>query len=153
MMLKKALIFAGASILALLAGIDAKAESLNLTEINCLAMNIYFESRNQSILGMVAVAYVTLNRVKSKRFPSTVCSVVWQSRQFSWTQDGKSDNPRDIVAFKHAQAVATATTLNLMVDPTLGALWYHTINSKPIWRIKLVPSVIIGNHIFYNKMK
>ena len=65
-------------------------------EVTCLAQNIYWEARNQSIQGMYAVADVTLNRVKDKRWPSTVCEVVKQrrrSRQFSWYCDGKPDTP------------------------------------------------------------
>ena len=67
-------------------------------EVRCLATNIYWEARNQSIQGMYAVADVTLNRVKDKRWPSTVCEVVKQRRkgvcQFSWFCDGKPDLPR-----------------------------------------------------------
>ena len=50
-------------------------------EVKCLAQNIYWEARNQSIQGMYAVADVTLNRVKDKRWPSTVCEVVKQRRE------------------------------------------------------------------------
>ena len=49
-------------------------------EVKCLAQNIYWEARNQSIQGMYAVADVTLNRVKDKRWPSTVCEVVKQRK-------------------------------------------------------------------------
>ena len=71
-------------------------------EVKCLAQNIYWEARNQSIQGMYAVADVTLNRVKDKRWPSTVCEVVKQRKnaggrwicQFSWYCDGKSDTPK-----------------------------------------------------------
>ena len=46
------------------------------TEVTCMADNIYFEARNQGTAGWSAVASVTLNRVKDKRFPNTVCEVV-----------------------------------------------------------------------------
>ena len=46
--------------------------------MECLAKNIYFESRNQSHLGQMAVAHVTINRVLDKRYPDTVCKVVHQ---------------------------------------------------------------------------
>lgn len=58
-----------------------------------LACNIYWEARNQSTEGMIAVAMVTLNRVKDSRFPNTIAEVVWQDQQFSWTVDGKLDKP------------------------------------------------------------
>ena len=44
----------------------------------CLADNVYFEARNQGTAGWSAVISVTLNRVKDKRFPNTICEVVKQ---------------------------------------------------------------------------
>ena len=38
----------------------------------CLSRNIYFESRNQSVAGQIAVAQVVMNRVKDSRYPDTV---------------------------------------------------------------------------------
>jgi spore germination cell wall hydrolase CwlJ-like protein len=46
--------------------------------LRCLALNIYHEARSEPRAGQIAVASVTLNRVKSKRFPGTVCDVVMQ---------------------------------------------------------------------------
>ena len=34
-----------------------------------------------------------MNRVRSRAFPNTVCDVVWQPSQFSWTKDGRPDRP------------------------------------------------------------
>ena len=42
----------------------------------CLAKNIYFEARNQSTAGQIAVSHVVMNRVKSSRYPNTICEVV-----------------------------------------------------------------------------
>ena len=47
-------------------------------EVNCLALNIYHEARNQPFMGKLAVGFVTLNRVKSDNFPNTICEVVKQ---------------------------------------------------------------------------
>ena len=38
----------------------------------CMALNIYHEARNQSIVGQVAVAEVVMNRVEDSRFPDTI---------------------------------------------------------------------------------
>jgi len=102
-------------------------------ELNCLALNIYHEARGEPLAGQFAVAYVTMNRVVSARYPSSVCSVVWQHRQFSWTQDGKSDRPREREAWQHSMALAKHIYNNyhrLMdlsrgaSDITQGALYY-----------------------------
>lgn len=50
-----------------------------IEEINCLAKNIFFESRDQGLQGKLAVAAVTFNRGGS------ICETVYQPYQFSWT--------------------------------------------------------------------
>ena len=45
----------------------------------CMALNIYHEARNQSVVGQVAVAEVVMNRVEDSRFPDTICEVVKQA--------------------------------------------------------------------------
>ena len=45
----------------------------------CMALNIYHEARNQSMVGQVAVAEVVMNRVEDSRFPDTICEVVKQA--------------------------------------------------------------------------
>lgn len=65
------------------------ADDLSVTskrEVECLAKNIYFESRGENRVGQMAVAWVTLNRTEHKNWPSTICKVVYQPHQFSWTK-------------------------------------------------------------------
>ena len=86
-----------------------KTVGVSPIQATCLAENVYFEARNQGTAGWSAVISVTLNRVKDKRFPNTVCEVVkqgptresWKKNgiyypirhkcQFSWYCDGKAD--------------------------------------------------------------
>ena len=58
-----------------------------LEGLACLALNIYHEARDQSIEGQIAVAQVVLERVKSKKYPSTICEVVMQGPTYSWAED------------------------------------------------------------------
>ena len=60
-------------------------DRISSKERDCLAANIYYEARGESVKAQKAVAHVTLNRVKSKQYPKTVCAVVLQNKQFSWT--------------------------------------------------------------------
>ena len=46
--------------------------------VECLALNMYYEARNQGSAGLLAVSAVVLNRVNDKRFPNTICEVVYQ---------------------------------------------------------------------------
>lgn len=140
---------------------EAIIDSFTVAEVNysdkqeyCLARNIYFEARNQTVEGMEAVALVTLNRVASKRYPDTICKVVWQRKQFSWTQDGKSDTPHEKLAWKIAKDVAASVLENYNTaeyDFTNGAMWYHANYVKPKWRNTMTQTATIGAHIFYAK--
>ena len=84
-----------------------------IKSIECLALNMYHEARGQGSAGLLAVTSVVLNRVKDKRFPNTICEVIyegpmkesWKNKgtfypirskcQFSWWCDGKSDEPKN----------------------------------------------------------
>ena len=130
--------------------------------ITCLALNIYFESRNQPIEGQVAVSQVVLERVKSKKYPDTVCEVVFQGPtyswsvnypikdrcQFSWYCDGLSDKPRDEIAWLNSLEVAEKVYYGL-TDTVKGATHYHSVKVDPWWAKYKVKVRQIGDHIFY----
>lgn len=120
----------------------------------CLALNVYFEARSEPIIAQFAVAQVTMNRVQSDAYPNTVCDVVWDKQQFSWTHDGKSDRPKEREAWETAQWVAnTALRDNgkyLYVVPT-DALHYHADYVTPYWVTGCVRVSQIGRHIFYRR--
>ena len=141
-------------------------------EVKCLAQNIYWEARNQSIQGMYAIADVTLNRVKDKRWPSTVCEVVKQRKnaggkwvcQFSWYCDGKKDiiwankEKSGLTIEGNARAWREAVRISIYVhghggfrvnDNTKGAVYYYAHNLVyPTWADHKDLTVIIGNHTF-----
>ena len=141
-------------------------------EINCLAQNIYFEARDQTIKGQIAVALVTINRVESKRFPNSICMVVKQARyrqgklvkhkcHFSWFCDGLSDVPRDRIAWKVSKTIAKAMLEKPgahikhfgkvwdMKDFLNGAKYYHRIDIDPYWNNKMIKVLQIGDHVFW----
>ena len=142
-------------------------------EIKCLAQNIYFESRDQLIKGQIAVALVTINRVKSKRFPNTICRVVQQANryktgkikrnmcQFSWYCDGASDIPRERLAWKISLLIARAMLKQpgvhitqdgepwVIEDFLHGATHYHNLDVDPYWNRNMLKVRTIGDHIFY----
>lgn len=135
--------------------------SKDRSEIFCLANNIYFESRNQSLEGRIAVGYVTINRVASSRFPNTICRVVTQKNkrkcQFTWY----CSKPAHKVINDHdaySQALSLAWKLfyanRLVWDVTDGALWYHAdYIEAPVWTKYMTVTNKIGNHIFYTDGK
>src|SRR3954462_7592620 len=54
-------------------------------DVECLALNVYYEARGESLAGQYAVAEVTMNRKAALGFPKTICEVVYQRSAFSWT--------------------------------------------------------------------
>lgn len=128
-----------------------------LEEIECLALNIYWEAKSEPLLGQIAVAAVTLNRVMHPNFPKTICAVVQQGYQrrlhqchFSWWCDGRDDTPRERDAWRHALALAAAAVFTGVPDPTRGALWYHANYVRPYWAEEKHEVARIGAHIFYS---
>lgn len=55
-------------------------------DIECLARNIFYESRGEPLEGKVAVGLVTLNRTQDPRYPNDVCEVVKQRTTVSVPQ-------------------------------------------------------------------
>jgi len=124
-------------------------------ELHCMQLNIYWEARNQDLAGKTAIAAVTLNRVKSKRFPDSVCGVVYQSHQFSWYWDGLIDRPSldnrfEVEAWKESKRIATLALNNKLKSEVGNATHYHHTDINPWWSAKLVRLVTIEDHIFYN---
>lgn len=118
-------------------------------ELYCLTQNIYFESRGEPVEGQIAVAHVTLNRMRHDKFPNTICGVVWQRKQFSWTHDGLSDRPRNKEAWQNAEEIAKNILSGEIEDNTNGSLFFHSVNVKPYWRNKVNFEVQIGRHLYY----
>lgn len=126
-------------------------------ELQCLALNNYFEARGESKTGQLAVANVVLNRVKHPGFPDTICGVVKQGGyqkkyrcQFSWWCDGLSDQPSDKKAWEKSIQLAREVLSNKYSDNTSGALWYHADYVSPYWRYSMNQGPKIGKHIFYS---
>lgn len=131
----------------------------------CLAQAIYYEARNQSTDGKIAVATVVLNRVKTGMYPNTICQVVQSGCQFSWNCDKKKKtNPAEHknIAERYAWNDALLLANDMILeynsekfeDITNGAIFFHASYVYPEWRKwkKLQRTVKIDKHIFY-KMK
>ena len=139
------------------------------SEQKCIADNIYWEARNQTPIGMIAVALVTRNRVNDKRYPHSYCEVIHQGPthrswkdpnvrypiknkcHFSWYCDGRSDDipEYDSVIYELARTIAFKIYHGQFDDITEGATHYHAYYVEPDWAITKTPTLQIGDHIFY----
>jgi spore germination cell wall hydrolase CwlJ-like protein len=127
-------------------------------DLRCLAENVYYEGRGESVAGQHAIAEVTLNRVASTQFPDTVCDVVHEQRwdvvrkryvgAFSWTELDHVRRPQG-QAWERAFAAATAVYDREAALRAEGALFYHATSIEPAWAKTKERVARIGNHVFY----
>ena len=52
-------------------------------------------------------------------------------------------------SYLKAKEIAQQILSGSVPDPTKGAVYYHTLDVKPIWRTKLDQVAQFGNHVFY----
>ncbi|WP_439273646.1 cell wall hydrolase [Pseudochrobactrum sp. HB0163] len=125
-------------------------------EQKCLAEGIYFEARGEPLKGQAAVGQVILNRVRNPAYPSTICGVVYQNRdwrnacQFSFACDGQKHRVTEAGHWRIAQQVAKAVTAGQIWLPEVGsATHYHAVYVRPRWASTMEKVKKIGLHIFY----
>lgn len=125
-----------------------------MREVECLAKNIYYEAGSEPRNGKLAVAQVTMNRVKSNEFPRSVCGVVYQRSkgvcQFSWVCE-KDLHPRYGKEWKESLKIAESILINKKSYNVVGtAKYFHATYVDPAWSNTKNMVAQIGNHIFYH---
>jgi len=130
-------------------------------QLECLTRNIYWEAASEPFEGKVAVAQVTLNRMKSGKFADSVCGVVYQKNvfyekvvcQFSWYCEGNQKmKPIHNPLWRESEEVAKKVLLEGFRLPGLkNALYYHAEYINPGWQLPKIDQ--IGRHIFYGERK
>jgi spore germination cell wall hydrolase CwlJ-like protein len=113
-------------------------------ELTCLAKVVVHEAGNQSRAGQLAVAQVVMNRVRSPRFPNTICSVVLQRGQF-FNVD-RYNPPRD-ARWRRALEVARDARAGISPPVVGNATFFHAAYA-PAFRGR-VRVARLGDHIFY----
>ena len=125
-----------------------------MRDVDCLARNIYFEAAGESRSGKIAVAEVTMNRVKSKQFPRSVCGVVYQKTrgtcQFSWVCQNKKAI-RNRTAWRESVKIAENILISNRRYGIIGsAKYFHADYVNPAWADEKQLVMKIGRHIFYH---
>lgn len=135
--------------------IDAQPKPKGGAELQCLSEALYFEARGETVKGQFAVAEVIMNRVKSGRFPGSLCGVINQGTgkkygcQFTYTCDGYKEVIAEPRAFSRVSKVARAILDGKAPKLTNGATHYHTIAVRPKWSRVYTKTARIGDHLFY----
>jgi spore germination cell wall hydrolase CwlJ-like protein len=135
----------------------SQARTVNLTvqeALTCLTNNVYYEAAGEGYEGKLAVATVTLNRVRSRHYPNNVCGVVYQSNskgcQFSWTC-GPGRKDIDPKLYRRAQETAREALYGDVRNRSIGnALFFHRYDlPPPKWTENLEMVGRIRSHVFY----
>lgn len=135
--------------------IDSQPKANGDEEWRCLSEALYFEARGETVKGQFAVGEVIVNRVKSDRFPGTLCGVIYQGTgrkyqcQFTYTCDGSKETIAEPKAFERVAKVARVILDGASDELTNGATHYHTRNVRPSWSKVFTRTAEIGVHVFY----
>jgi len=114
-------------------------------QLMCLARAVYFEARGEPLEGQLAVAQAILNRVESGRYPNSVCGVVRQPGQFTYSH---SQQVKMGDVWRRAQAIAVVAAEGMWQEVAPDAMSFHATYVRPVWRNK-VRVAQIGRHVFY----
>jgi spore germination cell wall hydrolase CwlJ-like protein len=123
---------------------------------DCLTKNVYYEAGSEPFEGKIAVAQVTMNRVESGRFASSVCGVVYQKDtieerticQFSWFCENYINKPVNKEKWAESKEAARKVLFNnVRLAKLENALYFHNDQVTPKWGKRKVAK--IGRHTFY----
>lgn len=134
-----------------LAAVDSLPGPQGGAELRCLATAVYFEARGEPVQGQIAVAEVILNRVENPAYPDSVCAVVHQSCQFSFTCDGLPETIAEPLAYQRAGKIAKALMDGAPRTLTRGATHFHNQTVRPSWSSRFPRTAVIGTHAFYRQ--
>jgi hypothetical protein len=120
-----------------------------LSDRECMARAMFFESNRSSDDGMLAVGTVVMNRLDSPKYPKSVCGVVGQPNQFAEGALTKHVNKRHS-SWARAERAADAVLAGERHAGVGRAMFFHTAGySFPYRNMKYV--TLAGGNIFYDK--
>ncbi|MGD9965859.1 MAG: cell wall hydrolase [Hyphomonadaceae bacterium] len=140
--------------------VDVPEVALDETEVRLLAATVWGEARSEGETGMRAVAHVMVNRI-GDRFGEDLGTVILSPKQFSvWNRRDPNRatvmrlarDPSNVATdaeWASAERIAREVLSGQSVDPTGGALFYHTRGVRPRWARVGQGRQQIGQHIFY----
>lgn len=131
----------------------------NNNEYRCAVRNLYHEGRGEGLVGQAYVVKTVLNRVRDTKHPHSVCAVIYQNKQFSWTHripknkqlvPSKTASEKELLKQLEALSTVVIWIDRLGWDFTQGSQFYHSVKVKPKWDYcKLEKTSKVGNHQFY----
>ena len=113
----------------------------------CLAQVLYFEAATEPMEGMEAVAATVFNRVGVPGYAPSICGVVYQPYQYSWTSSVPNWRRRPPSMF--FDLAKTFLQERVMLEETYPVTHFHRADIDPSWSQSLEYVTTIGQHKFY----
>jgi spore germination cell wall hydrolase CwlJ-like protein len=114
---------------------------------DCMKRAMYFESQRSSRDGLMAVGTVIMNRLTSEAYPSTICGIVGQEKQFA-----PGVLTREVKAEAHPELdEAVDAIIRGERNPEVkDAMFFHTAGLKFPYR-NMHYVTVAGGNAFYEK--
>jgi spore germination cell wall hydrolase CwlJ-like protein len=114
---------------------------------DCMKRAMYFESQRSSREGLMAVGTVIMNRLTSDAYPSTICGIVAQERQFA---PGVMTRPINEATVPELDAAVDAIIRGERNPEVKDAMFFHTAGLRfPYQNMHYV--TVAGGNAFYEK--
>lgn len=141
------------------------APEIDVVDAHWMALTMWGEARGQGEEAMRAVGHVIDNRRRAGMHGAYVTDTVGEAFQFScWNAgdpnraaieavDRLAEGSREHRMWRAAKRLADEIMAGRSVDPTGGALFYHSLDVAPRWS-EGVPAVAqIGGHLFFRRAR
>lgn len=120
---------------------------ISARERECLTKNIFYEAGVEDHAGKIAVAQVTLNRLRDGRWGNDICKVVYARAQFSWT--AKPVKTPHGPLWRASIVAADKFIHGERIQRLERSMHYHADYVKPFWAAADRQVHRVGQHIFY----
>jgi spore germination cell wall hydrolase CwlJ-like protein len=139
----------------------APADDIDVVDAHWMALTMWGEARSGGEEAMRAVGHVIDNRRRLGTHGRYATETVSEAWQFScWNKgdpnyramldiDRLRPGSRDEQMWLAAKRLAEDILAGRSVDPTGGALFYHTTAVAPRWSAGVAPTRLIGGHLFF----
>ena len=125
-------------------------------DFDTMARTIFGEARGESEEGQIAVAWVIVNRWKSRRWYAglSIATTCLKRLQFSCWNPGDPTYHRVVDARPYELetfvTIAREVVAGRIGDPTFGATHYYADTiAAPGWTTGKSPTIQIGHHLFF----
>lgn len=124
--------------------------SVSSDDLKCLTDNLYFEAAGEPIAGQALVGHSVINRVKDKRWKDSVCEVIYQPKQYSWTLSPTKEID-DFRTYQFLESLAFTLLSNMDAEEATGVTNYLRCDHRDQvdWWKSMDFLGRIGDHCFY----